>query len=48
MEAITAELFRACTRQNLEYLKPIDGCFEQYGLDFMVDELAGLSEVNPG
>jgi tubulin--tyrosine ligase len=49
MEAITAELFRAY-QTEFGVFAPIDGCFEQYGLDFMVDDnwQVYLLEVNPG
>jgi tubulin--tyrosine ligase len=49
MEAITAELFRAY-QTEFGVFAPIDGCFEQYGLDFMVDDTwqVYLLEVNPG
>lgn len=49
MEAITAELFRAY-QTEFAVFSPIDGCFEHYGLDFMVDEKwhVYLLEVNPG
>jgi tubulin--tyrosine ligase len=49
MEAITGELFRAY-QTEFGVFSPIDGCFEQYGLDFIVDSQwrVSLLEVNPG
>jgi tubulin--tyrosine ligase len=49
MVAITAELFRAY-QSEFGVFYPIDGCFEHYGLDFMVDDQwqVYLLEVNPG
>jgi tubulin--tyrosine ligase len=49
MEAITGELFRAY-QTEFGVFSPIDGCFEQFGLDFMVDKnwQVYLLEVNPG
>lgn len=49
MNAITAELFRAY-QTEFGVFSPIEGCFEHYGLDFMVDDKwqVYLLEVNPG
>ena len=49
MERITGELFRAYTNE-FGVFAPIEGCFEQYGFDFMVgkDWKVSLLEVNPG
>lgn len=49
MCTITGELFRAY-KSEFGVFAPIDGCFEQYGLDFMVDDAwrVYLLEVNPG
>jgi tubulin---tyrosine ligase len=46
---ITGELFRAY-KGEIGVFEPIDGCFEHYGLDFLVDEEWNvfLLEVNPG
>lgn len=49
IEAIVAELF--CAYQNeFGVFSPLDGCFEHYGLDFVVDDRwqVYLLEVNPG
>ena len=45
---ITGELFAAYRGEPSVY-QPIDGCFEYYGLDFLVDDHFGvhLLEVNP-
>lgn len=49
MELITEELFRAY-RNEFGVFSPIEGCFEHYGLDFVVrsDWSVFLLEVNPG
>lgn len=49
MESITGELFRAY-QGEFGVFAPINGCFEHYGLDFLVDEEWNvfLLEVNPG
>jgi tubulin---tyrosine ligase len=49
MESITGELFNAY-KGEFGVFAPIDGCFEQYGLDFLVDDHwnVHLLEVNPG
>jgi tubulin---tyrosine ligase len=49
MGAITGELFRAY-KGEFGVFAPIDGCFEHYGLDFLVDDEWNvlLLEVNPG
>lgn len=49
MSAIIGELFRVYENE-LGVFSPIDGCFEHYGLDFVVDENWNvyLLEVNPG
>jgi tubulin--tyrosine ligase len=49
MEAITGELFSAY-ESEFGVFSPIEGCFEQYGLDFVVDHQWNvyLLEVNPG
>jgi tubulin--tyrosine ligase len=47
--AITGELFHAY-KSEFGVFAPIEGCFEHYGLDFLVDDEWGvyLLEVNPG
>jgi tubulin---tyrosine ligase len=49
MESITGELFSAY-KGEFGVFAPINGCFEQYGLDFLVDDQWNvfLLEVNPG
>ena len=49
MEAITAEVFGAY-KNEFGVFAPIDGCFEHYGLDFVVDSdwKVFLLEINPG
>ena len=49
MELITGELFNAY-KGEFGVFAPIDGCFEHYGLDFLIDEEWNvfLLEVNPG
>jgi hypothetical protein len=49
MESITGELFNAY-KGEFGVFAPIKGCFEQYGLDFLVDDQWNvfLLEVNPG
>ena len=49
MEQITGELFRAYENE-FGVFAPCQGCFEHYGLDFLVDHLGKvyLLEVNPG
>lgn len=49
MEQFTGELFRAYENE-FGVFGPIPGCFEHYGLDFLVDHLKKvyLLEVNPG
>lgn len=49
MGAITGELFRAY-QSEFGVFAPIEGCFEHYGLDFLVDDKwrVYLLEVNPG
>ena len=49
MKAITGELFRAY-ESEFGVFSPIEGCFEHYGLDFVVDQnwTVYLLEVNPG
>jgi tubulin---tyrosine ligase len=49
MRAITGELFRAYDNE-FGVFAPIEGCFEHYGLDFLVDNEwhVYLLEVNPG
>ena len=49
MKNITGELFSAY-KGEFGVFAPIDGCFEHYGLDFVVDENYNvyLLEVNPG
>jgi hypothetical protein len=49
MQDITGELFRAY-KTEFGVFSPIEGCFEHYGLDFVVDDnwQVFLLEVNPG
>ena len=49
MELITGELFSAY-KGEFGVFAPINGCFEHYGLDFLVDDEWNvfLLEVNPG
>lgn len=49
MGAITGELFLAY-KSEFGVFAPIEGCFEHYGIDFLVDDEWGvhLLEVNPG
>lgn len=49
MEAITGELFNVY-KGEFGVFAPINGCFEHYGLDFLIDEEWNvfLLEVNPG
>ena len=49
MVKITGELFRAYENE-IGAFTPIEGCFEHFGLDFVVDEnwQVHLLEVNPG
>jgi tubulin--tyrosine ligase len=49
MESIVAELFNAY-KSEFGVFAPIEGCFEHYGLDFLVDDNWNvyLLEVNPG
>ena len=49
MKSITGELFNAY-KGELGVFAPIVGCFEHYGLDFLIDEEWNvfLLEVNPG
>ena len=49
MESITGELFSVYKGEFGEFA-PINGCFEHYGLDFLVDDQWNvfLLEVNPG
>jgi hypothetical protein len=49
MEKITAQVFRAF-QNEFSVFAPIEGCFEQYGLDFMIDQhwQVYLLEINPG
>jgi hypothetical protein len=49
MEKITAEVFRAY-KNEFGVFAPIEGCFEHYGLDFVVDKnwQVFLLELNPG
>jgi tubulin---tyrosine ligase len=49
MEQITGEIFRAF-KNEFGVFAPIDGCFEHYGLDFVVTEdwKVYLLELNPG
>jgi tubulin---tyrosine ligase len=49
MERITAELF-AAFENEFAVFQPIPGCFEHYGLDFIIDASWNvyLLEVNPG
>lgn len=49
MERITAQVFRAF-QNEFSVFAPIEGCFEHYGLDFMVDRnwQVYLLEINPG
>jgi len=52
MGDIVAELFRAYETE-FGVFSPIDGCFEHYGLDFVIDVSCDrwetkLLEVNPG
>ena len=49
IEKITAEVF--CAYENeFAVFAPIEGCFEHYGLDFVVDKCwqVFLLEINPG
>ncbi|GMI59437.1 hypothetical protein ScalyP_jg8076 [Parmales sp. scaly parma] len=48
MREITKELFAAYKGESTVY-QPLDGCFEYYGIDFLVDENFDVSllEVNP-
>jgi hypothetical protein len=49
IEKITAELFGAY-KTEFGVFAPIEDCFEQYGLDFVVDQnwRVFLLEINPG
>jgi hypothetical protein len=49
MEQITAEVFNAY-KNEISVLAPIEGCFEHFGLDFVVrsDWNVYLLEINPG
>ncbi|CAN0411078.1 unnamed protein product [Pylaiella littoralis] len=49
MRTLTTELFRAF-RGEFAVFSPLPGCFEHFGLDFMVDEdfQVWLLEANPG
>lgn len=49
MQSITGELFRVY-ESEFGVFSPIEGCFEHYGLDFLVDERWNvyLLEANPG
>ena len=48
IRSITGELFKAYRNETSVYA-PIDGCFEYYGLDFLVDDAFNVTllEVNP-
>lgn len=48
IRTITGELF-ACYKGDKDY-QPLEGCFEHYGIDYLVDEdfNVKLLEVNPG
>jgi len=49
MHNITNEIFNVYKHER-NVFEPLEGCFEQYGLDFMVDEdwNVYLLEINPG
>jgi tubulin---tyrosine ligase len=49
MQSITGDLFRVY-ESEFGVFSPIDGCFEHFGLDFLVDDLWNvyLLEANPG
>jgi tubulin---tyrosine ligase len=46
---VTGELFRSYCHE-LNVLTPIEGCFEHYGIGFIIDDQWNLYllEVNPG